>query len=66
MAELHEALPAAMRGGHAANSDALVPILVPAIRPGDVVIVKGSFGSRMSKVIDALLALDQMPHAANG
>ena len=31
-------------------------ILVPALRPGDVVMVKGSLGSRMAAVVDALKA----------
>jgi len=66
MRALHEALPAEMRGVHAETSEALAKILVEQIRPGDVVTVKGSLGSRMAKVVDALLALHQMPHAVNG
>lgn len=56
MARLHEALPSAMRGGHAANSDALLPQVRAALRPGDVVVVKGSLGSRMGRIVEALLA----------
>ena len=58
MAHLHDALPADMRGGHAPDSAALAPIVEAAVRPGDAVMVKGSLGSRMALVIDALQALD--------
>jgi UDP-N-acetylmuramoyl-tripeptide--D-alanyl-D-alanine ligase len=66
MRALHEALPPEMRGSHAETSEALAKILVEQVRPGDVVTVKGSLGSRMAKVVEALLALHRMPHAVNG
>ncbi|MGB8273823.1 MAG: UDP-N-acetylmuramoyl-tripeptide--D-alanyl-D-alanine ligase [Alphaproteobacteria bacterium] len=67
MRHLHDALPEAMRGGHAATSDALAGIVTEAVKPGDVVTVKGSFGSRMAVVVDALLALNSAPaRVANG
>jgi UDP-N-acetylmuramoyl-tripeptide--D-alanyl-D-alanine ligase len=56
MQRLHDALPAARRGNHAAASDALLPLVRAALRPGDVVVVKGSYGSRMGLIVDALLA----------
>ena len=56
MRRLHDALPAALRGAHAPTSDALLPPVRAALRPGDVVVVKGSFGSRMGRIVDALLA----------
>ncbi|HEX2114556.1 MAG TPA: UDP-N-acetylmuramoylalanyl-D-glutamyl-2,6-diaminopimelate--D-alanyl-D-alanine ligase [Alphaproteobacteria bacterium] len=56
MARLYDALPAALRGAHAPNSEALVPLIRAAVRPGDVVVVKGSLGSRMGRIVDALLA----------
>jgi UDP-N-acetylmuramyl pentapeptide synthase len=56
MACLHDALPAPLRAGHAANSEQLAPMVRAAIRPGDVVMVKGSFGSRMGRIVEALLA----------
>lgn len=54
MQALHEALPAAKRGAHAENSAALAPIVAAALRDGDAVSVKGSLGSRMKLVTDAL------------
>jgi UDP-N-acetylmuramoyl-tripeptide--D-alanyl-D-alanine ligase len=58
MARLWEALPKAMRGGHAATSELLSPMVTAAVRPGDVVSVKGSAGSRMGVIVAALLGLD--------
>ena len=57
MLHLHDALPAANRGGHASRAEDLVPLVRGAIRDGDVVLVKGSFGSRMGKIVAALTAL---------
>jgi len=55
MLRLHEALPANRRGAHASASNDLLPLLHDALKPGDVVVVKGSLGSRMGRVVDALL-----------
>lgn len=55
MRRLHDALPANRRGGHAPASDGLLPLLRGVLKPGDVVVVKGSLGSRMGRVVDALL-----------
>ncbi|MBK8177078.1 MAG: UDP-N-acetylmuramoylalanyl-D-glutamyl-2,6-diaminopimelate--D-alanyl-D-alanine ligase [Rhodospirillales bacterium] len=59
MAHLHAALPAAVRGAHAADSSALAGIVASSVRPGDVISVKGSAGSRMRRVVDALFALGE-------
>lgn len=59
MKHLHDRLPASMRGRHAEDSAALAPLVADAVRAGDVLMVKGSAGSRMSLVVDALTALDQ-------
>jgi len=59
MAHLHQALPTGRRGAHAPTSAALAPLVTASTRPGDVVMVKGSLGSRMSLVVGALLALAQ-------
>jgi UDP-N-acetylmuramoyl-tripeptide--D-alanyl-D-alanine ligase len=56
MKRLHDALPAPMRAAHASTSKEMVPILLSALRPGDVVMVKGSLGSRMGEIVKALLA----------
>jgi UDP-N-acetylmuramoyl-tripeptide--D-alanyl-D-alanine ligase len=54
MHSLWQALPASQRGGYAENSAALEAQVVPAIRAGDVVMVKGSLGSRMAPIVKAL------------
>ncbi|MCW5771255.1 MAG: UDP-N-acetylmuramoylalanyl-D-glutamyl-2,6-diaminopimelate--D-alanyl-D-alanine ligase [Rhodospirillaceae bacterium] len=56
-AALAAALPARLRGAHAPDSAALLPLVVAAVRAGDVVMVKGSLGSRMAPIVQALLAL---------
>ena len=54
MKALWDALPAQYRTAYAANSAELVGQVVAALQPGDTVLVKGSNGSRMSVIIDAL------------
>ncbi len=54
MKALWDALPAARRGAYGKVSAEIAPKVVRALRAGDVVLVKGSFGSKMSVVIDAL------------
>ena len=54
MRALWQDLPASRRGGYADNSSALEPQVVSAIRAGDVVMVKGSLGSRMAPIVKAL------------
>jgi UDP-N-acetylmuramoyl-tripeptide--D-alanyl-D-alanine ligase len=67
MRKLYDALPAKLRGAHAANSAELTPRVVGAVRPGDVVLVKGSLGSRMAPIVTALAAISEAPpRAANG
>ena len=56
MRALWDALPAKTRGHHSETSTELAPKMMGALKSGDVVLVKGSFGSRMSVVIDALKA----------
>jgi UDP-N-acetylmuramoyl-tripeptide--D-alanyl-D-alanine ligase len=57
MARLFAALPPALRGVHTADSRALVPHAVAAVGDGDVVVVKGSLGTRMAPIVEALVAL---------
>jgi UDP-N-acetylmuramoyl-tripeptide--D-alanyl-D-alanine ligase len=54
MAALWQILPERKRGAYAEKSAELAPELMRNLRAGDVVLVKGSFGSRMSVIIDAL------------
>jgi UDP-N-acetylmuramoyl-tripeptide--D-alanyl-D-alanine ligase len=58
MAHLYAALPPGKRGAHAPDSAALAPIVQAALRPGDVVLVKGALGSRMAVVVRALTEQD--------
>jgi UDP-N-acetylmuramoyl-tripeptide--D-alanyl-D-alanine ligase len=57
MRNLHEALPARLRGAHEANSAALIAHLAGVLRAGDVVTVKGSLGSKMKPIVEAIVAL---------
>lgn len=56
MKHLWEALPESRKGGYAAASDELARLVAREARPGDVIMVKGSFGSRMHPIVDALLS----------
>jgi UDP-N-acetylmuramoyl-tripeptide--D-alanyl-D-alanine ligase len=60
MAALHRALPAGLRAAHAADSARLAQRVVEALRAGDVVAVKGSLGSKMKVIVDAILALGEI------
>jgi len=65
MRHLYDAVPAAIQGAHAADSAALLPLVIDAVRPGDVVCVKGSLGSRMKPIVDALAALGSAESGGN-
>jgi UDP-N-acetylmuramoyl-tripeptide--D-alanyl-D-alanine ligase len=64
MHALWDALPPTRRGGYAPSADRLAPQVVDAVAPGDVVLVKGSNGSRASLIAAALAGL--APGAAEG
>ena len=64
MHSLWEALPANRRGGYAEDSSLLEAQVVPAIHGGDVVMVKGSLGSRMAPIVKALQRA--YPRQSNG
>ncbi len=59
MEHLYDALPGAKRGVHEATAQELCRAVPRTLRPGDVVLVKGSKGSRVSVVVDALRKLGQ-------
>jgi UDP-N-acetylmuramoyl-tripeptide--D-alanyl-D-alanine ligase len=63
MRHLFDALPSARQGGWAADSRSLAPLVAEALEPGDIVLVKGSLGSAMRHVIEAL---DQIAAPARG
>ena len=65
-AALDAALPKELRGAHAADSTALLPEVTQAIRAGDVVMVKGSLGSKMAPIVQALLALGRASPTKSG
>jgi UDP-N-acetylmuramoyl-tripeptide--D-alanyl-D-alanine ligase len=53
---LFDALPQHKRGGWAADAASLEPLLSKGLRPGDVLMVKGSNGSKMHALVVALKA----------
>lgn len=59
MAHLWAALPPARRGRHAPTAEALAAAAADLAGPGDIVLVKGSKGSRVAIVVDALAKLGQ-------
>jgi UDP-N-acetylmuramoyl-tripeptide--D-alanyl-D-alanine ligase len=61
MRHLYDALPKRMHGGHAATAAALAETVSRRLRPGDIVSVKGSHGSRMGEVVKRLLVGEPAP-----
>ncbi len=59
MAHLWEALPPTRRGVYGQSSADIVDVVRGEVRAGDVVMIKGSLGSRMRPIVDALLARGQ-------
>ncbi|ATQ43804.1 UDP-N-acetylmuramoyl-tripeptide--D-alanyl-D-alanine ligase [Caulobacter mirabilis] len=58
MKSLWDALPPTRRGGYAETAAQLAPLVASAVEPGDLVMVKGSNGSRAGVIAAALAALD--------
>lgn len=54
MRTLFDALPESRRGAWGETSSAVAPKVISALRPGDRVLIKGSLGSRMAVILDAL------------
>lgn len=57
MKNLYDALPREQQGAHRDTSTELAQIVPDVLTPGDVVMVKGSNGSKMGVVVEALRAL---------
>jgi UDP-N-acetylmuramoyl-tripeptide--D-alanyl-D-alanine ligase len=54
MRKLWDALSSGQRGGYADSAAELESLVLSAIRAGDVIMVKGSLGSRMKTIVNAL------------
>ncbi len=54
MSHLHAALPTSLQAGQADTCSDLLPALRAAIRPGDVVLIKGSLSVKMRSLVDGL------------
>ena len=63
MRGLYDSLPSTLRGAYAAQASGLEPLVLDAIRGGDVVMVKGSLGSRMGPIVKAVMARFPAPPA---
>jgi UDP-N-acetylmuramoyl-tripeptide--D-alanyl-D-alanine ligase len=69
MTNLDATLPATLRAAHAESSAEIIAPVLAALKPGDVVLVKGSLGTRMAPIVEAIKAMGAsapMPRAANG
>ena len=54
MKDMYEALPSDMRGAYDATASGLAPKAVAQLKHLDIVLVKGSNGSRMREVVQAI------------
>ena len=64
MKSLWDALPPTRRGGYAETAAELAPLVARAAEPGDLVMVKGSNGSKAGLIAQALARLDVRPGEA--
>ena len=64
MKHLHDALKGQIETHYASDPDAARDFILDQLRDGDVVMVKGSNASGVSRVARAMLAVT--PHTANG
>jgi UDP-N-acetylmuramoyl-tripeptide--D-alanyl-D-alanine ligase len=61
MHALWTSLPEGLRGAYAPSPEDLAELLISRLRPGDVVMVKGSNGSKASLIVSALDAAAHRP-----
>ena len=54
MSHLFYAAPESMRAAHRRTAQELEEAVLSAIKPGDIVMIKGSNGSRMSRIVSAV------------
>lgn len=66
MKGLYDLLPAAMQGAYRATSDEMVQPLLAALKAGDTVLIKGSLGTRMAPLVEAVRGLDRNASRATG
>ena len=59
MKHLFTKMPDAMKGGHFENAEKLSSAIPSILKPNDVVLVKGSLGSKMRLVVEAIRSLDK-------
>jgi UDP-N-acetylmuramoyl-tripeptide--D-alanyl-D-alanine ligase len=57
MRGLYDLLPDSMKGAHRATSDEMVRPLIAALQAGDTVLIKGSLGTRMAPLVEAVRGL---------
>ena len=66
MEALWDVLPEDLQGAYAKDSESLIQPIHEGLRGGDVVMVKGSLGSQMGKIVQHLLAQDAKTSSAGG
>ena len=66
MRGLHDAIPADLRAAHAEVSTDLAAMVAATLAPGDAILVKGSLGTWMKPIVDAIDALTTLPSPTTG
>jgi len=64
MRTLFDAVPPRLRASHAADARDLAPVVAAGIEDGDAILVKGSLGSQMKRVVEAIDAASRPLAAA--
>lgn len=57
-------IPTEKVGGYASTVETLMPMVINTLCPGDIVFIKGSKGSRVSKIVDTLVAQQNLKDGA--